>query len=369
VQYVLYISKQKSADPFFIFFSHMAQQPRPPFPDTDDENEMEEEEEEETDTASDGEGEEEEGEEEEEKETGVSPVPAGLSRADVVEAHPVRPLTRLVFAENKFIRSYWVTQTLEQMRIATLGIFVLDLAVSILVLIMMWTLLDTVQVWLTLWQVMHIFSWLLILTCAFIYDLGWVTAVLVIYIIALLFDITGFIWRIVDLAEDDLNTFYTVTLGIQTAAVGFLWIFDIIAIIVLSVMRKQLFPSMINVTDIDQVVMFEAYASKIEIVRAARKRMFLDEFLKIWHRLEKQSKNRRRRRGREDEDHSPPPEQLLRQGTEHVVNYTPPTPTETQQFGRSTNASFEAAAAASRQTKSGLVFQRRSRSARTVRRK
>lgn len=221
-------------------------------------------------------------------------------RYNVINPNPKPPRTRLIRAGRRFIRNFWVTQTLERMRIGIVGVFVMDLAFSVLVLIMLFTLLDIAQAWLTLWQVFHIFSWLLALTCAFIYDLGWVTAVLVVYIIAIIGDIIGFIWRIVELIDADLNTFYLVTLGIQTAAVGFLVIFDICAICILAIMRQQLFPKILFVTKVDQILMWQAWTSDINIVQAARERFHtLNRFLAIWNNLDT---NEEREKDEEEEE-------------------------------------------------------------------
>lgn len=213
--------------------------------------------------------------------------------------HPRTPVTRLVRAGKRFIQSYWETQTLSKLQMYTIPIFIMDLAMSVLILIMLFAILDISQAFLTLWQIPHIYTWLLMLTCRDSYDLWWVTFVLVLYIIAIIADFISFVWRIVELIDAGLNTFFLVTLGIQTAANGVLIIVDVMAIVVLSLMRMQLFPKIVVVTKVDQVRMWQAWAGNVSIVQAARERFHsLKEFATIWYNLEKQEQKMRRGRSR-----------------------------------------------------------------------
>lgn len=219
--------------------------------------------------------------------------------ATEVPKRPGMPVTRLVRAGKRFIQSYWETQTLSKLQMYTIPIFIMDLAMSVLILIMLFAILDISQAFLTLWQIPHIYTWLLMLTCRDSYDLWWVTFVLVLYIIAIIADFISFVWRIVDLIDDGLNTFFLVTLGIQTAANGVLIIVDVMAIVVLSLMRMQLFPKIVVVTKMDQIRMWQAWAGNISIVQAARERFHnIQEFANIWYNLEEQEQKMRGRRSR-----------------------------------------------------------------------
>lgn len=140
------------------------------------------------------------------------------------------------------IRCFRITLPLERMRNSIVGSAVLDLTLSFLMFSMMYSMCDTDQSWLTLYQILHLYTWLLAFANAFTYDLGFTTATLNVYLICMILDLSGFIWHVIELTVLGKNAPHFVIFATQTAIVGLLLFVDFAAITVLVVMRRQLMP-------------------------------------------------------------------------------------------------------------------------------